>query len=199
MTDYDAVYREKEYGAFPLRDYGRLVPSMLAGKTVLDLGCGVGHAARFMAGRGATVTGVDVSTVALDLAARLAPDIEWRTDIPARRFDYVVCLDTLEHIFPPAPTLCELAEKCDRGVFTVPNQSNPYHILGGTWQDEEARHIGAWKRLFRDCGWTVEAVGKDPGPEHRPWVKRLIAVCPTWITYQFKIETRARQVENDGN
>lgn len=189
MTDYNAAYREAGYQTFPLHDYSRLVPHDLAGKTVLDLGCGVGHAARYMRHMGAEVVGVDVSTVALELAAKLAPLIEWRTDIPTGRvFDYVVCLGTLEHIDPPWPTLRQLRTSCWRGVFTVPNLLNPYFWVGGTWQEEKARTLRGWRRLFRECGWEIERVGKDPGPEHRPGFRRIISLCPTWITYQFRLD-----------
>lgn len=43
----------------------------------LDLGCGAGRAAAWLADRGWTVTGVDFSEVALQLAREQRPDVEW--------------------------------------------------------------------------------------------------------------------------
>ena len=44
---------------------------LTAGDRLVDVGCGPGAAARFAAGRGARVTGVDPAPVMLDVARRL--------------------------------------------------------------------------------------------------------------------------------
>ncbi|HEY3683182.1 MAG TPA: class I SAM-dependent methyltransferase [Streptosporangiaceae bacterium] len=72
----------------------------LAPGTALDLGCGEGADAVWLAARGWRVTAVDVSQVALDRAARHAAEagvaerVEWRRhdladDFPGGRFDLV--------------------------------------------------------------------------------------------------------------
>jgi SAM-dependent methyltransferase len=43
----------------------------------LDLGCGAGRSAVWLADRGWQVTGVDFSEVALELARRQRPDVDW--------------------------------------------------------------------------------------------------------------------------
>ncbi|WP_328390698.1 class I SAM-dependent methyltransferase [Nocardia sp. NBC_00416] len=70
---------------------------------VLDLGCGEGADAYWLAEQGWKVTAVDISQVALDRAAAGHPEISWQraditvTPLPARSFDLVSA-----HYFPIA-------------------------------------------------------------------------------------------------
>jgi 2-polyprenyl-6-hydroxyphenyl methylase / 3-demethylubiquinone-9 3-methyltransferase len=86
----------------------------LEGKTVLDVGCGGGILADSMARRGATVTGIDLSTKALKVAQLHAleaqtPNVSYReisaeglaTEQP-EQFDVVTCMEMLEHVPNPA-------------------------------------------------------------------------------------------------
>lgn len=49
------------------------------GRRVCDMGCGPGHVARFLKDAGANVFGLDLSPQMIAAAARLCPDIEFRT------------------------------------------------------------------------------------------------------------------------
>lgn len=86
----------------------------LQGKTVLDVGCGGGILADSMARKGATVTGIDLSTKALKVAQLHAleaqtPNVSYR-EISAEglaaeqagQFDVVTCMEMLEHVPHPA-------------------------------------------------------------------------------------------------
>ncbi len=86
----------------------------LQGKTVLDVGCGGGILADSMARRGATVTGIDLSTKALKVAQLHAleaqtPNVSYR-EISAEglaaeqpgHYDVVTCMEMLEHVPNPA-------------------------------------------------------------------------------------------------
>jgi len=87
--------------------------AQLAGKRVLDVGCGGGLLAEAMAARGARVLGIDLSAAALDVARAHAQQsgvvVEYR-DVAAEalaatdagRFDVVTCLELLEHVPDPA-------------------------------------------------------------------------------------------------
>ncbi|MET0517674.1 MAG: bifunctional 2-polyprenyl-6-hydroxyphenol methylase/3-demethylubiquinol 3-O-methyltransferase UbiG [Burkholderiaceae bacterium] len=86
----------------------------LAGKTVLDVGCGGGILTDSMARRGATALGIDLSTKPLKVAQLHAMEagtenVEYREvaveDLAAERpasFDVVTCMEMLEHVPDPA-------------------------------------------------------------------------------------------------
>jgi len=87
--------------------------SPLNGKAVLDVGCGGGILAESMAGRGADVLGIDLSTKPLRVAQLHAMEsgiaMQYREvaveDLAAERpasFDVVTCMEMLEHVPDPA-------------------------------------------------------------------------------------------------
>jgi 2-polyprenyl-6-hydroxyphenyl methylase/3-demethylubiquinone-9 3-methyltransferase len=92
----------------------------LAGKSVLDVGCGGGILTEAMASLGATVTGIDMADVALGVARlhlresglqveyRLATAEEFAAAHPGR-FDVVTCLELLEHIPDPTSVIAACA------------------------------------------------------------------------------------------
>lgn len=84
----------------------------LAGKTVVDVGCGEGRFTRFLASQGARVTGIDVKQAALDRAAELAAGeglhVDWRNaraealPFADQGLDIVVFSNSLHHVAPEA-------------------------------------------------------------------------------------------------
>ncbi len=86
----------------------------LAGKTVLDVGCGGGILSESMAQRGASVTGIDLGEKALKVAKlhklesgvnvdyRLISAEDLAQEQP-QRYDVVTCMEMLEHV--PDPSL----------------------------------------------------------------------------------------------
>jgi 2-polyprenyl-6-hydroxyphenyl methylase/3-demethylubiquinone-9 3-methyltransferase len=114
----------------------------LAGKRVLDVGCGGGILAEAMARRGATVVGIDLSEKALKVAelhlheSRLqityekvsAEDYAERN---AGRFDAVTCMELLEHVPEPASMVAACARLVRPGghVFFSTINRNPKSYL----------------------------------------------------------------------
>jgi 2-polyprenyl-6-hydroxyphenyl methylase/3-demethylubiquinone-9 3-methyltransferase len=105
----------------PLRlDHIDRLAGGLAGKRVLDVGCGGGILAEAMARKGAEVTGIDLAERPLKVAAlhaletgsrvdyRLASAEELAAEAPGS-FDVVTCMEMLEHVPDPKRTLAALA------------------------------------------------------------------------------------------
>ena len=93
----------------------------LAGKKVLDVGCGGGILAEAMAAMGADVCGIDLSDRALKVAelhlleSRLSVRYEAVSaeDLAARApgaFDVVTCMELLEHVPEPSSTVTACAQ-----------------------------------------------------------------------------------------
>lgn len=114
----------------------------LAGKTVLDVGCGGGILTESMAAKGATVTGIDLSAKALKVAqlhlleSRLK--VTYRevavealaTESPAS-FDVVTCMEVLEHVPNPASQIeaCARLLKPGGHAFFATINRNPKSFL----------------------------------------------------------------------
>ena len=92
----------------------------LAGKRVLDVGCGGGILAEAMAAAGAEVVGIDMGETPLAVARLHAAENEVEIDyrrITAEQmagaepagFDLVTCLEMLEHVPDPASTVAACA------------------------------------------------------------------------------------------
>ncbi len=100
-AEWDTRYSERDGGMWSGRPNGRLVAEVadLAPGRALDIGCGEGADAVWLAQRGWTVTAIDVSDVALararEAGERVGAAVEWvcgdvlRTPFPAGSFDLV--------------------------------------------------------------------------------------------------------------
>jgi 2-polyprenyl-6-hydroxyphenyl methylase / 3-demethylubiquinone-9 3-methyltransferase len=122
----------------------------LAGKRVLDVGCGGGILTESMARAGAKVTGIDLSEKALSVARlhqiESGVDVDYRllaaealaAEAPAG-FDVVTCMELLEHVPDPASTVMACSQLTKPGglaVFSTINR-NPkaylFAVIGGEY------------------------------------------------------------------
>ena len=114
----------------------------LAGKQVLDIGCGGGILTEAMARKGAAVTGIDLSEKALNVADlhSLESGIKVRyekisaEDMAARepgRYDVVTCMEMLEHVPDPSAIVRACAQLVKPGgrVFFSTLNRNPKSYL----------------------------------------------------------------------
>lgn len=122
----------------------------LAGKKVLDVGCGGGLLSEAMAARGATVTGIDLSEKALGVARlhllESGRSVDYRyisaEDLAAQEaagYDVVTCMEMLEHVPNPASTIASCAALAKPGghVFFSTINRNPkayvFAVLGAEY------------------------------------------------------------------
>src|SRR5262245_8099801 len=103
---FDSAHYQKLYAHRDDAEAARLLDSLIerrhltAGATVLDLGCGTGRHARYLASKGFDVTGLDLSIESLRLARRSeGPNLRFirqdmRLPFRTRTFDHVLNLFT---------------------------------------------------------------------------------------------------------
>ena len=114
----------------------------VAGKTILDVGCGGGILTEAMAERGATVMGIDAGLAPLRVAQlhrmESGLDIDYQqitaealVNTHAQQFDVVTCLEMLEHVPDPAQTVaaCRALVKPGGSVFFSTINRNPKSYL----------------------------------------------------------------------
>ena len=183
-----------------------LVP--LAGKKVLDVGCGGGILSDAMARRGADVLGIDLASKPLKVAQLHAmeagtPSVRYRevaaealaAESPAA-FDVVTCMEMLEHVPDPSSVVraCATLVKPGGWVFFSTINRNPksflFAIVGaehvlkllpkGT--HEYARFIrpSELTRWCRDAGLDASATR---GLEYNPITRRYWLSADTSVNY----------------
>ncbi len=159
--------------------------SSLAGKKVLDVGCGGGILSEAMARRGAQVTGIDMGEAPLSVARlhllESGLEVDYRqitaeslAEESPETFDVVTCLEMLEHVPDPASVIraCHRMVKPGGQVFFSTINRNPkayaLAIVGaeyllqllprGTHDYKKfirPSELGAWSR---DTGLTVKDI-----------------------------------------
>ena len=122
----------------------------LAGRKVLDIGCGGGILSESMAAKGATVSGIDLSEKALKVAdlhsLESGVQVRYRLisaeDLAAQepgQFDVVTCMEMLEHVPDPGAIVraCAALVKPGGHVFFSTLNRNPkaylFAILGAEY------------------------------------------------------------------
>lgn len=167
----------------------------LAGKKVLDVGCGGGLLSEGMAARGAEVTGIDLSEKPLGVArlhlyeSGLQVDYqlisaEAMAEAHAGEFDIVTCLEMLEHVPDPASIVAACAKLVKPGghVFFSTINRNPksylFAVIGAEYilnllprgTHDYAKFIKP-AELSRHCRNTGLAVEELRGMSYNPFSK----------------------------
>jgi SAM-dependent methyltransferase len=191
---YETEYYAKDIGKGSLPWHMKVIAQRLGnldGKKVLDVACGSGDWLADLAGRGAEVAGIDISSRALGACRARLPDADIREGVAESLpfvdgyFDLVTCLGSLEHFLDQPKALQEMrrvAKKDARFLVLVPNAGFLTRRLGlykGTDQvtiRETVRPIDDWLQLFHDGGLEAISVWRDLHPLSRHW----IANGPIW-------------------
>jgi 2-polyprenyl-6-hydroxyphenyl methylase/3-demethylubiquinone-9 3-methyltransferase len=190
--------------------------AVLAGKKVLDVGCGGGILAEAMAHRARQVTGIDLAAKPLGVARLHAletgvDNLDYR-EVAAEKlaaespnsFDVITCMELLEHVPEPASTVQACAKLARPGgwVFFSTLNRNPksflFGIIGAEYllqllpkgTHEYARFIrpSELARWCRDAGLDIEATR---GMAYNPLTRRYSLSMDTSVNYLLACRKRA--------
>ncbi|MBX3588194.1 MAG: bifunctional 2-polyprenyl-6-hydroxyphenol methylase/3-demethylubiquinol 3-O-methyltransferase UbiG [Ramlibacter sp.] len=180
----------------------------LAGRRVLDVGCGGGILADAMARRGAEVLGIDLAARALKVAQLHAleaqtPGVAYRevsvealaAEMPAS-FDVVTCMEMLEHVPDPASVVRACSALVQPGgwvFFSTINRNAKAFLLAIVGAEYVLnllpRGTHEYEKLIRPselAGW-IRASGLDlratRGLEHNPLTRRYWLSGDTSVNY----------------
>ena len=187
----------------------------LKDKRVIDIGCGGGLLSEGMAALGAQVTGIDLSEKALSVARLHLYEsghvIDYRlisaeamADADPGSFDYVTCLEMLEHVPDPASTVAACARLVKPGgqVFlsTLNRNAKAYLIavLGaeyllqllprGTHDYSRFLKPAELAQLCRNAGLDVLEI---TGLRYNPFTREGVVGADTDINYLLRAQRRA--------
>ena len=182
----------------------------LAGKQVLDIGCGGGILSDAMARKGARVSGIDLSAKALKVAQLHAleagtPNVNYR-EVSAEAlaaeqpglFDVVTCMEMLEHVPDPASVVraCATLARPGGWVFFSTINRNPKSfllaIVGAEYllkmvprgTHEYAKLIRP-SELARFCRQAELDLAQTRGMEYHPLTRRYRLSGDTSVNYLF--------------
>src|SRR5439155_3223493 len=152
------------------------VSSLVAGKRVLDAGCGTGYGSTILAAGGTQeVIGVDRATHVIEAVRSVMParvrldegDVE-SLSFDNRSFDVVVCFEVIEHLENPAAALSEFARVLtesgllvvsspNRAVYTPGNPHHRHEFLPNELRAALEEHF-ANVMLYRQSNWVTSAI-----------------------------------------
>jgi 2-polyprenyl-6-hydroxyphenyl methylase/3-demethylubiquinone-9 3-methyltransferase len=179
----------------------------LAGKRVLDVGCGGGILSESMAARGAEVTGIDLADKALKVAqlhllesGRMVTYRKIAVEELAREqphhYDVVTCMEVLEHVPDPASQVracADLLKPGGQAFFATINRNAKAFLLAivgaeyvlrllprGTHEYEKLIKPSELARFCRDAGLSVRDL---VGMTYNPFTKAYALGGDTDVNY----------------
>jgi O-antigen biosynthesis protein len=160
----------------------RFAAAVVAGRRVLDAGCGVGWGSQVLLDYGATsVDGVDIDESAISESIQRCPAGTFvRADLtalpfPERHFDVIVCFEAIEHVEEPLRGLDEFRRVLAPGGIVLVSSPNPdVYPAGNPFHRHEFRpedlHAAMQERfantkLWRQHNFIASALHQDDAAE----------------------------------
>lgn len=154
---------------FRNKNLNNLVISKLKGKTLLDIGCGVGHVLHLAKKKGLDVYGAEPDKKLIEIGEKIykedlhmKPCDVFGIKVFKKRFDNIIMIDVLEHIEKDKEALKEIKKHIAPGgqlVIVVP----AYQFLYGP-RDKEIGHFrrytaGGLAQRLEAAGYAIESLG----------------------------------------
>ncbi|HEV8554806.1 MAG TPA: class I SAM-dependent methyltransferase [Actinophytocola sp.] len=161
----------------------------VAGRRILDAGCGSGALSAALRARGAVVTGIDTSAAMLELARRrLGADADLRVadlasplPLPDGEFDDVVASLVLHYLQDWGPTLTELRRVLRPGGRLLVSVDHPFAAYGSQ------RLAGGSPNYFETYNWTFHwTMGGQTIPMSF-WARPLHAMTDAFTAAGFRL------------
>ena len=187
---YDGVYYGEPTGLSQAGWHALFIASRLGdleGRSALDVACGTGEWLEELQRRGASVTGVDISTNATEACRRRLPGADVREAVAealpfeSATFDLVTCLGSLEHFLDQMGALREMVRVSRPGatiLILVPNAgflTRRLGLYGGTHQQairETIRSIETWRSMLEASGLVDMSTWRDLHVVSWDWITR---------------------------
>ncbi|MBA6411547.1 class I SAM-dependent methyltransferase [Parahaliea sp. F7430] len=176
---YDTVYyKTPPKIVTPSYHHRRLTKKLKINKNsnVLDVACGTGAFLAACQEKGARISGVDLSDVAISTCRLALPSGSFHScaaeSLPFKdnHFNLVTCLGSLEHFIDPLAALKEMQRVATEDalfVILVPNKdflTRKFGLYKGTHQvdaKEDVKSLAEWDALFEESGLEVNELWKD--------------------------------------
>lgn len=152
-------------------------------KTILDIGCGSGTLALYLASKGNYVMGVDISKKAIDVCKRSTRLLGFEKtthfsvmDFPQesinKRFEFIICSEVLEHLEDDKAALKEifsLLKAEGYALLSVPSRNSLFFRLGLTKNfDKKVGHLRRYDldeflKICKNAGFMIVVSKKNEG------------------------------------
>ncbi len=166
---------------YDCRMLDRLVETVGKRETICDLGCGAGHIAKYLSGRGAKTCGIDLSSEMVRQARRLNPEITWQGNMLDLKetsddsFGGIAAFYSIIHV--PRDSVIDALREMKRVLRPKGSLLLTFHI------GREIRHLDEWfdkrvnldfyffeteemKQYLEAAGFEIEeAIEREPIPE----------------------------------
>lgn len=172
-----------------------------SGSSVLDIGCGQGIFAKKLMEKGCKVTGCEIDRKLVREARKagvrvLHCDAE-KDPLPKGRFDYITCLDIIEHLKQPEEFLKKLKGKSKYLILSAPNAGwikNRITILFGNVPRANAftKHLGSlhyWLWSYSQFKQMIEKLGFEIIDEKKIKIPN-IPFFDNWLIYSYTLNIK---------
>lgn len=203
-----------------------MISSKRGALNCIDVGCGEGTLGKLLKarfGQGVYVIGCDISDVALKHAAPYYDEVlqinvetdEFAGKLHSRRFDYIICLEVLEHLFKPGKLLEQfqkLLKENGKIIVSFPNiawYKYRFELLKGNFPQYYLLYPGehiqfftlhSFRELLEKSGFVVsEMEGQFIYPGLLRATKMLVPILrrfPTLFGYQLVIEAKPKRIRS---